>query len=65
MPNAATLMSEYAPERRRAPGESDVRGIPDWFVDGRVYLCLADPALRLAKRADPRRRDAAGCWRWY
>ncbi len=59
MPNAATLMSEYAPERRRALLVNLMFvGFPMGSSLGGFFIRLDDPALWLAERAGAGRRDA-------
>ncbi len=66
MPNAATLMSEYAPERRRALLVNLMFvGFPMGSSLGGFFIRLDDPALWLAERAGAGRRDAPSCWRWH
>ncbi len=59
MPNAATLMSEYAPERRRALLVNLMFvGFPMGSSLGGFLSVSDDPALWLAERAGAGRRDA-------
>ena len=60
MPNAVTLMSEYAPARIRAVVVNTMFcGFSVRPVDRRIVRGVADPAFRLAERAGRRRRRAA------